>query len=740
MAKNNLDLTQSIQKRLILSMVIMCVLIGGYIASNMYVMQQQDDLLAAVNVSGKQRMLSQRIALFSVKLQKQGNIGEQNDLRDNLALAIAEMEKTHNDLIKGSETRNLPEPFPMVADLYFSDTNDLNGMVKDYVLTAKRILKSSEIQAYDYQSFEALAQILPILLPKLDQAVSLYEQHGLDIIKTIKIIELFMIFLFMAMLFVIWVFVFTPMRINISHYTNALGSLQKYYQNLQRRYGNALIGSSTGVWDWDLKSDGFFMDKTMQELLSLEESDGGQYHIDSFKECIHPDHLDEFCVSIQKHIAKKERFEIISCFKNIDGGFIWAKMQGQALFNDQNIAYRAIGSLEDISIQKSFEDEINVLIGGIQAADIAFAIVDLDDPRKNFVFASKAFSELAGHSPEELMNKNINIFTGPETEMGHLDQIDYALNEKAGISLKMLSYRADGSSFWNQITIYPIDQGNKINSCTVVFEDLTLAILKERQEVVRQRNESLGSLAGSVAHEINNLLMPMSMAKDILEGELKEDCDEFAREQLDMIVSYSNQAKEIVQGILTFSRRESGDLKNANIYDELQEAFKFVQGLKFNETELEFIEPDNKIKSEHVLINSVEFKQIITNLFRNAEQAFKNQKGKITISLESQKLTNNKRNELDVVASLFVILTVKDNGVGIPEKNLEKIFEPLFTTKDIGEGTGLGLSIAMGIIKSWGGAIEVDSTLGAGTIFKIYIPVYRDEEDFSDLLDLIEDI
>ena len=102
-------------------------------------------------------------------------------------------------------------------------------------------------------------------------------------------------------------------------------------------------------------------------------------------------------------------------------------------------------------------------------------------------------------------------------------------------------------------------------------------------------------------------------------------------------------------------------------------------------------------------------------------------------------MSNADRTKLNVIAADFATISVKDNGSGISSENLEKIFDPLFTTKDVGAGTGLGLSVVHGIIRSWGGAITVDSIEGKGSTFTLYIPVHKSSDDFSGLMDLLED-
>ena len=168
------------------------------------------------------------------------------------------------------------------------------------------------------------------------------------------------------------------------------------------------------------------------------------------------------------------------------------------------------------------------------------------------------------------------------------------------------------------------------------------------------------------------------------------------------------------------------------------DSIHFIKNLISNKTTVLYDE--DTVQNIYVLANKTEIKQIITNMCKNAEHAFGDGNGIITITLSHQKLSNTHKQKLNVLANDFAVITIEDNGSGIAQENIDKVFEPLFTTKDVGEGTGLGLSVVIGIVRSWGGEIELESVLGRGTSFKIYIPEYKDSEDFSDLIEIIESL
>jgi PAS domain S-box-containing protein len=577
--------------------------------------------------------------------------------------------------------------------------------------------------------------------------IKLYEDYIQETAQKNRLIIYIIISLSFVLILVILGFSFLPLHQKLLHSSNVLKQERLIHATERKRLKLALEGTSTGIWDLDLNIEYFVWNNILQEIMGITYDEDNYISLGEFYEMIHEEDRSGFKTTFQDHINNGQetriRFEHEVRLKHQKGHYIWAHVIGQAMWKDGNIAYRMIGSIEDITSRKEAEIEKNIFINGIESCNIAFGIIDLSHPSRNFRYASQEFCDLTGHSPKSLRQKNMNVFTGPQTSMSDLDKIDYAINEGKKASLKMLSYRVNGTHFWNKVTLSPItieDNKNTINHYIITFDDLTHSIEFEKQEVLRQRNESLGSLAASVAHEINNLLMPMSMAKDILEDELKEECDPFAREQLDIIVDYANQAKEIVQGILTFSRKGTDDLKKVTLFQELSDATYFIQSLLQAKTKLILNTPsDEDVLNMEAMVNSTEMKQIFTNMCRNAEHALGENSGLIEISLDKQFLSNVERTKLNVIAADFATIAVTDNGTGISQEHLEKIFDPLFTTKDVGAGTGLGLSVVHGIIRSWGGAITVDSVEGKGTTFTLYIPIHKSNDDFSDLMDLLED-
>ena len=254
----------------------------------------------------------------------------------------------------------------------------------------------------------------------------------------------------------------------------------------------------------------------------------------------------------------------------------------------------------------------------------------------------------------------------------------------------------------------------------------------EQQMIATERLASLGTLAAGVAHEINNPLAIIKESAGWMKLILKKDeCAEIPRKQdfdmaLNKIEKGVERAKRITLQLLGFARKDDSVLAEVNLKELADEAIQLVTREAANK-DIEIVQemdiPENTIWSD-----PYQLRQVLLNLLTNAIHAT-GSGGNITIKLE--------------VIGEEVALSVQDTGQGIPKENLERIFEPFFSTKSPGEGTGLGLFVTRGIVEKLGGTIEVESRLGHGTSFCIKLPKYLEVKegvagsDHTDILDKI---
>jgi two-component system NtrC family sensor kinase len=240
--------------------------------------------------------------------------------------------------------------------------------------------------------------------------------------------------------------------------------------------------------------------------------------------------------------------------------------------------------------------------------------------------------------------------------------------------------------------------------------------LAQAQVVRSEKLSSLGLLAAGVAHELNSPLTGILTFAHILGKKLPENAPE--REHLEVILSQTNRCATIIRQLLDFSRETSTEKKPRDLHAVLQQAIALVehQALFHNIR----IERDLAADLPEISMDAGRMQQVFLNLLVNAGEAMP-EGGSLTIS--TRVMTNSTLPEAAAAAPKKLKIVFRDTGVGIPPDTIDKIFDPFFTSKDVGQGTGLGLAVSYGIIERHGGMIEVESTPGKGTTFTITLPV-----------------
>lgn len=226
--------------------------------------------------------------------------------------------------------------------------------------------------------------------------------------------------------------------------------------------------------------------------------------------------------------------------------------------------------------------------------------------------------------------------------------------------------------------------------------------LYERQLQQKQRLESIGVLASGIAHEFNNILHCITLAT---EGLATTDQGVSKKERVETTLEYCKRGRELVNQILRFARKDSGTYKEVLLSKEVLKTMDLIRSSKKLQVEFELDIQEEGDRPFYININHIS--QILINLCNNSAHAMNNH-GVIKVSYY---LTDESH-----------IISVQDHGHGMNEDIIEKIFDPFFTTKDIDEGTGLGLSVIYGIVKSYGGDIEVTSEVGIGTTLMVKLP------------------
>ncbi len=272
------------------------------------------------------------------------------------------------------------------------------------------------------------------------------------------------------------------------------------------------------------------------------------------------------------------------------------------------------------------------------------------------------------------------------------------------------------------VWVSPVEfEGERANLAFVV--DVTEERELKQRLSQAQKMEALGTLAGGVAHDFNNILFAImgfaEMAQeDSVEGSLQHS-------NLTQVLEAANRAKDLVAQILAFSRRGDLRIQPIDMRPIVKETLRFLRASVPTTIRINFSVPG---ELGSVMGNSTQIHQVLMNLSSNAAHAMRDHGGELRVTLEETDLDRDAAAlEDDMAPGRYVRLIVSDTGRGMPPQVLERILEPYFTTKAPGEGTGLGLSVVHGIVKSYGGGMTVESRLNEGSRFTLYFPVYREE-------------
>jgi PAS domain S-box-containing protein len=397
------------------------------------------------------------------------------------------------------------------------------------------------------------------------------------------------------------------------------------------------------------------------------------------------------------------------------GDFV-ATLAGAALENADGFAElrRLNETLEQqLAEIRRAEKRIQEQAALLDKARDAIMVVDLDE---RIGYWNQSSEGLYGWSAAEAIGKKTSelFCREPSALLGEALAITLARGEWTG-ELRQLT-RAGAEivveSRWTLVR----DNDGRPKARLVVDTDVTEKKHLEAKFLRAQRLESLGTLAGGVAHDFNNVLTPIVMAVDILKDDLPV---EQRQAILDSLEASARRGADMVKQILSFARGVEGQRVPLHLKHVIREAESMLQ-----HTLPKSIEIRTAVDRDLWLVSGdgTQLHQLVMNLCVNARDAMP-QGGVLTITADNVHLTaDDLRTGRDVPPGPFIQLEVQDTGTGIAPEVVDKIFDPFFTTKELGKGTGLGLSTVLGIVKGHGGFIDVTSRVGTGTCFRIYLP------------------
>jgi two-component system, cell cycle sensor histidine kinase and response regulator CckA len=329
---------------------------------------------------------------------------------------------------------------------------------------------------------------------------------------------------------------------------------------------------------------------------------------------------------------------------------------------------------------------------------------------------NRGAENIYGYSAQEIMGRPVSILF-PSTRQDELLQIINRIKRGENIDhYETARVTKDGRQINVSLAVSPIkDEAGSITGASMISRDITEKKHLEEQLLRAKRMESLGTLAGSIAHNLNNVMAPILMSLPLLKTKL---WDEQSTQILSTIESNVQRGTELIKQILSFARGVEGDRTSISIKELLDDLEKIL-----NDSFPASIEINVDVLPVVWTIsgNFTQLRQALLNLSINAREAMMNG-GRLDVSARNILIDENSRFRPDIAPGPYVVISISDNGTGIHPEKLDRIFEPFFTTKEIGKGPGLGLSTTLGIVKGHSGFMDVESDLNKGSTFKIYLP------------------
>lgn len=324
-------------------------------------------------------------------------------------------------------------------------------------------------------------------------------------------------------------------------------------------------------------------------------------------------------------------------------------------------------------------------------------------------------------------NESVNI-ADLSMNQNILEYIEQCRETKSSIIFETEVVDAFGVVRWIQTTLSPVtDDDNALYNFVTIDSDLTNFKKSEEdnkrlqeQLVQSQKMETIGQLAGGIAHDFNNILTPIIGYTDMVMSDLPSNSK--LKDDLKIVLEAASRAKKLVSQILTFSRNFQEETSVFHLRTILEEVLNLIKLSTPSNISIEYMDRSSE---RTIKADATQVQQIFMNLCTNAQQAIGEMDGTIEILLNEVKIdySANKLLKTNLFDGEYFHVSIKDTGTGMSEEVLSKIFDPFYTTKEVGKGTGLGLSVVHGIIKKNKGDIVFESELGKGTTAHVYLPI-----------------
>ena len=522
---------------------------------------------------------------------------------------------------------------------------------------------------------------------------------------------------------------------DITERKKAEARLRKSEEKYRRIFENSVVGFFQSTPEGQFLGANAAFAKMLgygdpEELIAGISDIGRQFYMD-------PDDRSRF-QSILQRDGMVNDFE--TKIKRKDGSTIWITNSTRAYFDEDGRAMHYEGVVSDVSKRRLAEQALREseqrfrhLFDNMSAGA---AIYDSPDDGRHFVIRDLNTAALSGVNKDKdaVVGRDVREVLPVFDELG-LDAVFKRVWETGRSEHCPRSLRKEGRLvLWVETFICKLPSGELV----AIYDDATARRQAEeskkqleRQIQQAQKMEAIGTLAGGIAHDFNNILSPLIGYAEILKLDLASDNP--MQKYVDQILKAALRSKDLVTQILAFSRQKDTEMKPLSLQPIVKEVLKLLRSSIPTTIDIEQdIDPNCKM----VIADPTQVHQIVMNLATNAYHAMEENGGKLKVALKQIELNLDHRLPTLLLPGRYACLTVTDTGSGILKENLDKVFDPYFTTKKKGKGTGLGLAVVKGIVNNCKGDVRIHSTPGQGTRIEVYLPIIEVGTEEQDQLEI----
>ncbi len=335
-------------------------------------------------------------------------------------------------------------------------------------------------------------------------------------------------------------------------------------------------------------------------------------------------------------------------------------------------------------------------------------------------YVNPAFERLSGRPAAALRGQDLAlVLTEGGTDPKAAEKIGQAMSAGMSWDGRITRRMPAGQTAEFEVSLSPIrDEAGKVVDYLAIQRDVTYELRLQQHLRLTQKTEALGTLAGGIAHDLNNILNPIFINTELVL--LDAPLDDSMRRSLELTLKAAERGRDLVKQIITFSRQKERERKPVKVGPIIEETLKFLRSSVPKTVE---IRKSLRPESQAILADPVQLHQVVMNLCSNAAFAMRESGGVLEVALAEVETDEvMARRHPSLKPGPYLRLTVADSGVGMTPDVLDRAFDPFFTTKGPGEGSGMGLAVVQGIVKDHGGTITVYSEVGRGTTFNVYLP------------------